>query len=89
MKLYLKSKVFNIKLLEDLKANFDVVYPTNKESIADIILDGDILYIDDIEIDCSHWINVIEKGTTSTRLSETIKLVYEDYKSRENNKKWI
>ncbi|MBS5926172.1 MAG: hypothetical protein ACLS2V_13115 [Clostridium paraputrificum] len=81
MKLYLKSKIINIKLLQDLKANFDVVYSTYKDCTADIILDEYILYVDEFEIACGDRINDIEQGTLSTSLSEYIKLVYETCKS--------
>lgn len=80
MKLCLKSKVININILRDLKRNFEVIYPDSKDSYkCDLILEDDMIQIDGIEVDLSHWISVIERGKTSISLSEMIKFVMEEY----------
>lgn len=54
MKLYLSSEVIDIKLLRELKQNFDVVYEYDRD--IEIAYDNGILTYKDEEIDISNLI---------------------------------
>lgn len=70
MKLYIKKDVININLLKDLKSKFKVVFEDSND--IKLRLKDNVLSINDIEVDCSHWIERIEEGYTELSLSDLI-----------------
>lgn len=70
MKLCIQSKIVNINLLKDLKKKFNVVFQDSND--IKLRLNNNILSIDHIEIDCTHWIERIESGHTELSLSDLI-----------------
>jgi len=70
MKIYVENKVVSMNLLKDLKQKFVVVYDDAPD--VSLKLKDNSLFINDIEIDCSHWIEKIEEGTIDLSLSNLI-----------------
>lgn len=79
MKLYVDERIININVLRDLKSKFRVVFEDSYD--VKIKLKNNILSIDEIDVDCGHWIEQIEAGNLDLRLSDLIDRVLIEFTS--------
>jgi len=70
MKIYVESHVVSMKLLRDLKKKFNVVYEYGPD--VKLRLNNNSLFINENEIDCTHWIEKIEEGDIDLSFADLI-----------------
>ena len=79
MKIYVKDQIIDIRLLKDLKERFTVVFEDDRD--IKLKLNGNIVSINSVDMDCSHWIEKIKEGNTELSLSELIDRILIEFTS--------